>query len=139
MKKALADAGLWYALFDPKDPYHEDAQEKAEYLDLLHVVIAWPILYETLHTRFVRNTHALRRFENYLKKPDITYLDDAVYRDTALNLTIDLSLNRSRPLSLVDCVLRLILEDGNTKIDYLITFNPGDFADVCRTHRIRLI
>lgn len=139
MERALTDSGIWYALFDRRDPYFAQAQEKVEYLDLCHVVLPWPILYETLRTRFVRNVPALRRFEIYLKKPHITLLEDALYRDAALDLTMDSSINRSRPLSLVDCVLRLMLDDVNTKIDYLITFNPGDFADVCRSRGIELI
>lgn len=139
MERALTDAGIWYALFERRDQYFAQAQEKVQYLDLFYIVLPWPILYETLNTRFVRNVAALRRFESYLKKPHVILLEDALYRDAALDLTMDSSINRSRPLSLVDCVLRLMLDDVNTKIDYLMTFNPGDFADVCRSRGIELI
>ena len=106
---------------------------------MLHVVMPWPILYETLNTKLARNPASLRLFETYLKKPHITYVDDKVYRDDALRLSIDMSLNRARPLSLVDCVVRLILDDANTKIDFLLTFNKGDFLDVCRRRGIELL
>ena len=139
MERVLTDTGIWYGLFDQGDQYFARAQTKVDYLDLFQVVLPWPILYETLGTRFVRNAPALRRFESYLKKPHVTLLEDALYRDAALDLTMDSSINRSRPLSLVDCVLRLMLDDVNTKIYYLITFNPGDFADVCRRRRIELL
>ncbi len=139
MKYILVDTGFWIGLFDPRDSYYAKAQEKAEYLDLFHVVLPWPILYETLRTRFVRKKAALGRFESYLKKPHLTYLDDSLYRKAAFDLSLESSLRHSRPLSLVDCAIRLILEDVNAKIDCLITFNQGDFADVCRRCRIELI
>jgi predicted nucleic acid-binding protein len=135
----LADSGIWYALFDSRDPYHDQTRQKGDYLDLFHVVLPWPILYETLCTRFVRNTSALAGFERYLKTPRITFLDDSPYRETAFDLSLKSSLIHSRPLSLVDCTIRLILDDINTKIDCLMTFNERDFVDVCRRRRIELI
>jgi hypothetical protein len=96
-------------------------------------------LYETLRTRFVRNASALRRFERVLKRQRITYLEDAVYRQAAFDLSLESSLVGHRPLSMVDCAIRLILEDVKIHIDYLITFNSADFADVCRKRRIELV
>jgi len=139
MKNVLTDAGIWYALFDPRDQHADQAHQKVEYLDLFHIVLPWPILYETLRTRLVRNVQSLRKFENYLATHNITYLEDSSYRNDALRISFDSSLNRSRPLSLVDCVLRLMLDDVNVKIDYLLTFNEADFADVCRIRGIELI
>lgn len=135
----LADTGLWYALFDTKDSYYVQAREKADYLERCHIILPWPILYETLSTRFVRNTKALRLFERVLKSPHVIYLEDAPYRQAAFDLCLKSSLTRSRALSLVDCAIRLILEDASMKIDYLITFNPRDFADVCRVRGIELV
>jgi len=40
---------------------------------------------------------------------------------------------------MVDCLLRLILDDTNVKIDYLATFNKGDFIDICRKKRVAII
>lgn len=42
-------------------------------------------------------------------------------------------------LSLVDWVIILAMEDRKTKIDAMVTFNPGDFRDVCHSRRIELI
>jgi hypothetical protein len=42
-------------------------------------------------------------------------------------------------MSLVDITLRLMLDDVNLKIDALITFNVGDFVDVCSAKGIELI
>lgn len=60
------------------------------------------------------------------------------HRDDALAHAIEWSLRRGRPLSLVDCVLRLLLDDVQTKTRYLATFNPRDLADVCKARRIEL-
>jgi predicted nucleic acid-binding protein len=139
MENVLVDTGIWLAMFDPKDPYAGDVKEKAEFLDVYQVVLPWPTLYEALRTRMVRNRHALQRFESYLKRPHIQFLDDADYREKALDLAFWSSLKRSRPLSMVDCLLRLMLDDTNVKVNYLATFNHPDFIDICARRGIELI
>jgi predicted nucleic acid-binding protein len=137
----LVDTGFWFALFERTDSYHAQAEEKSAYLWPLNIVIAWPVLYETLNTRFVhtRNHLALRQFQTVLKRPGAVLLDDAPYRQNALELAFASSLKRSRALSLTDCVLRLMLDDTDTRIDFLATFNIRDFADVCRKRGVRLL
>jgi hypothetical protein len=44
-----------------------------------------------------------------------------------------------RALSLVDRVVRLMLSDFNLKIDFFITFNAGDFHDLCTRAKIVMI
>ena len=139
MQNVLCDTCFWYGLFDPRDQYYETAVSKAEQLDSLRIVLPWPILYETLRTQFVKNGPALARFEAYFRRPHITYLDDQFYRDDALRVALESSLHRSRPLSLIDSLIRLILDDTNTKIDYLVTFNEKDFSDVCGRQRVLIL
>lgn len=139
MPYVLADTGVWYALCDSKDSLHSKALSWAGLLEQHHVVLPWPVVYETLCTHFVRNTRALRRFVGLLKRPRVEYLDDSMYVQDAFDIAIESSLNRARPLSMVDCAIRLILDDVNTRVDYLMTFNPGDFVDVCERRRIRLV
>lgn len=139
MEYALADTGLWYALFVPSDEYHATAKDKADLLTLMQVVLPWPTAYETLRTKFVRNSTALDKFERFLKSPNITYIDDSPFRAAALELSLDSSLRRRRPLSMVDCLIRLLIEDVNTRIDYLATFNERDFIDVCGRSRVEII
>ena len=138
MEYVLADTGVWYAMFDSRDQYYAEAIEKIEYLEIFQIVLPWPTVYETLRTRFVRNRLALQEFSNFLKRPNIIYLDDTDYRKDAFELSLESSLRRGRPLSMVDCLIRLILSDVNTKIDYLATFNPADFIDVCHKRRIEI-
>ena len=46
---------------------------------------------------------------------------------------------QNRNLSLVDVIIRLILDDPTVKIDYLVTFNVGDFSDVCQRRNIVIL
>lgn len=139
MPYVLADTGVWYALCDSRDSFHSKALSRAGLLEQHHVVLPWPVVYETLCTRFVRNARALRRFVGWLKRPRIEYLDDSMYVQSAFDIAIESSLNRARPLSMVDCAIRLILDDVNIRVDYLMTFNPGDFLDICERRKIRLV
>jgi predicted nucleic acid-binding protein len=136
----LVDTGVWLALCDSNDgTVDEDKLEEIYSKIKPHsIVIPWPVAYETLRTRFVRNRLAMERFEREIKSPGIVLFDDAPYRDEAINLCLESSLRRGRPMSMVDCLMRLVLEDPATKISYLVTFNLKDFADVCRARRIEL-
>jgi hypothetical protein len=116
----------------------EDVRFLESRIEALSVVIPWPIAYETLRTRFVRNRQGLERFEQRLKSPKIKLVDDAPYREDALALSIESSLRGHRPLSMVDCVIRILLDDANVKIRYLATYNAADFADVCARRSIEL-
>ena len=140
MASILVDTGVWYALCDSRD-----RTVSQEVIDDLYarvkahsIIMPWPIAYETLRTRFVHNRLALERFEREMRSQRINQVDDAPYRQDALALSIESSLRRRRPLSMVDCVLRLLIDDGSTKIRYVVTFNQPDFVDVCRRRQIEL-
>jgi predicted nucleic acid-binding protein len=139
MEYTLLDTGVLYGVFDNRDPRYKEANEKVEYFDLFKLILPWPIVYETLRTRFVRNQAALQKFEKFLKAPNIIFLDDTDYRGDALDLSLESSLRKKRPLSMVDCLLRLVIDDPNVKIDYLLTFNPGDFIDTCNRNRVEIL
>lgn len=140
MASVLVDTGVWLALCDPKDRTVEPevVDDIYERVRVHSIILPWPIAYETLRTRFVRNRIAMARFEQELKSPNIIHVDDAPYRQDALSISIQSSLRLNRPLSMVDCMLRLLLDDRTTRIQYLVTFNQRDFIDVCRTHKIEL-
>ncbi|HEV7222221.1 MAG TPA: PIN domain-containing protein [Pirellulales bacterium] len=139
MDSAIIDTGVWLAIFDARDERHREGQAKAELLDMLRVVIPWPTMYETLRTRFVRNKAALGRFETFLKSPAVVYLEDELYRDAALQMSLDSSLRRNHPLSMVDCLIRLLIDDINVKVQFLATFNDRDFIDVCAPRGVEII
>ena len=56
MKYALVDTGIWIAMFDPNDKYHERSKLISESFDKFHLILPWPTLYETLRTKFVKKT-----------------------------------------------------------------------------------
>ena len=139
MEYARVNTGIWIAMFDPRDQHRAKVEEITEYLDLCHLILPWPTLYETLRTRMSRNRSALQSFEKYLKRPRISFLDDEPYREIALRIAFSSSLQEYRPLSMVDCLIRLILDDINVKVDYLVTFNNDDFIDICRKRQVSII
>src|SRR6266436_6047392 len=131
MDAVIVASGVWYAMFDTHDGNYDRVADKADLLPMLTIVIPWPSAYETLRTKFVKKTIALQRFEDFLRAPNIAFVDDASFRDAALTLCMESSLRRKRPLSMVDCLIRLMIDDLNTDIRYLATFNKRDFIDVC--------
>ncbi len=139
MAYTLVDTGIWIAMFDPRDQHRARIEEIAEYLDLCHLILPWPTLYETLRTRLARNRNALQSFEAYLKRPRISFLNDEPYRETAIELCFSFGLQAYRPLSMVDCLIRLVLDDINVKVSYLATFNNNDFFDICQKRQIEII
>lgn len=141
MASILVDTGVWYRICDPRDQTvsQDRIDEIYDFISKHSIAFLWPIAYETLRTKFVRNKAALMRFEKELKSPRIKMICDHNYRDDAFDLAINSSLRRGRPLSMTDCALRLFLGDPNTRIKHLVTFNPGDFADVCTNRRIQLV
>lgn len=139
MQSVLVDTCFWLAAFSPRDSWHAKCGEKIDLLDVLKVVVPWPTVYETLRSDFVKYKVPLGQFENYLKRPNIVYVDDRLLRQTAFELSLDSSLRKKRPLSMVDCLIRLMLDDPNVRVSYLATFNERDFADVCTRRNIAFL
>ncbi len=135
----LIDSGFWFALLDKQDPYFHDAQAREDYVRNASYLVPWPVLYETLCTRFVRRPEIVLRFESYLKRPNAVLIDDSPYRKDSLDRVFVEARRGTRSISLVDTVIRLILEDANVKVHGLITFNVRDYVDVCTRRRVEII
>lgn len=135
--KVLIDTGFLYGYCDARDQHHDRALELFEQIKYFNLYLAWPVTYETLRTRCVRNKLSVGIFEKFLRDTQIEYIDDSIYRQAVLNQTIK-SAVRGRPISMVDMVLRFILEQL-PRINALVTFNIGDFQDVCRKRNIKII
>jgi hypothetical protein len=136
---ALVDTGYWFALLDPRDGLHGQAQPKAAYIESMLIVVPWPVLYETLDTRLVKNRAGMFRFERIVKPPRARRVDDTPYRDDALRQTLLQGRGGRRFISLCDMVIRLMLGDASLRIDALLTFNWKDFADVCRSRQVEIL
>lgn len=93
-------------------------------------------MYELLRTRFVKNKEALEEIRQMFQSGRITRLDDDAYRLEALELTL---LESKRNISLVDNIIRLMLDDKSVGAKGLITFNVGDFQDVCHKNSIDIL
>ena len=136
----LFDTGAWIALYDPADAHYDAAQSEIEpLLDYMSILIPWPIAYETMKSRFTRDRRRMVPFEQLLKRPSVERFDDTPYREDALRLAFDSALRGPKHFSLVDCLIRLILDDRDVNIDRLATFNARDFRDVCSMRNIELI
>ena len=139
MNNILIDTGFWIALYDKRDPYYWRASDLFDYLSIGQILIPYPSLYETINTRFVRNKQGLSDFKVLISKADIHLLDDSIYKSDALDLTLNSSIFKDKHYSLVDMVIRLMLSDNRLNINYLISFNPGDFIDICSKRRIEIL
>lgn len=141
MQRIIVDTGVWYAICDTRDPFHSKIDEKIAWFEenTSTIIIPWPILYETLKTRFVKNKIAVSTLELKLKSPRMVFIDDAKWREDAIELAIHSTLRSNRSLSMVDCLIRLMLEDVNLRVDALMTFNERDFVDVCTPRNIELL
>jgi len=142
MSNICVDTGFLIGLYDASDQYHPRAESHFEdYFAKTpnNLVVPFPIVYETLSTRFVKNRKAMLQLEadwTRLKTQNqLELLPDKEFRD---HLIIDECFSELRkvpgayrPLSLVDRVIRTMLSDVNVRISALITFNPRDFSDVC--------
>lgn len=141
MTSILVDTGVWYAIFDPRDrPAEREAVSAlAERIQSMTAIVPWPIAYETMSSRFAKNKLALQGFERLLKSRRIEFLDDAPYREFALQHSFESSLRCQRPLSLTDCLLRVVIDDPSIRISYFATFNVRDFADVCARNKLEML
>ena len=139
-QRILVDTGVWYAMFAKSDQHASALEQKSEFSDSPYrVIVPWPTTYEALRTQFVKKPLALGRFEDYLKKTNVEFLEAECYRDDAFDETFELSLRKNRPISMVDCLLRRIMSDAAVSVDGFITFNANDFSDVCFARNIAML
>ena len=139
MSNILVDSCFWYALFDRSDEHHHKAQIMQSYLEFGSIIIPFPVLYETLNTKFSKKENWMSGFQGYMNRETTTLVPDTKYRDLALSNTFSYSLDRKRPMAIVDMAIRLMLEDITLNIDALITFNVRDFVDICNQKNIEII
>ncbi|MYF91732.1 MAG: hypothetical protein F4049_13390 [Gemmatimonadetes bacterium] len=135
----LVDSGFFFALFDPRDQHHGDAFKKQDWLEALSVVVPWPILYETINTRFIRRPETIVRFESILRAQDTVFIDDSPYRLDAYEDVLARAKTQRNAMSLVDAVLCAILADPNVRIDAMLTFNSSDFGYICNVQKVELL
>ena len=138
----LVDSAFFFALFHSKDNHHEEAIEKESLLDGNRIIVPWPILYETINSRFVTSPEMIREFEKIMRRPH-TKLDDSKYREEAYEDTLALAKRGYKrgygAISLVDSVLHAILKDINVRISAMLTFDDRDFRRICASRKIKIL
>jgi predicted nucleic acid-binding protein len=142
MKSICVDTGFLIGLYDETDSCH--AQAKKYFLDYFgagnnHLLIPWPVLYEAVSTRMVKNKKRLGLLESdwkrFLIQRRLDLISDLPYRERAIGECFEelgKPLVQYRNLSAADRVIRNMLSDKDLRIHAFVTFNPKDFNDVCR-------
>lgn len=134
----LIDTGFWYAYYNERDSYHDKAINMMPFLEKHTIIIPYPSLYETINTRFAKRKEWMNSFKVIVLSPTNMLINDEKYKKEALSMTMETSLEKGRPISLVDMVIRQMLDDVNLKSDAIVTFNPGDFYDICLRNKIKI-
>lgn len=135
-RAVLTDTGFWIGLFYKKDDHHSEAVEIFDRIKQAQILFPWPIFYEVLRTKFVRNRIWVDEFSKVMRSLPVDRIDDTLYREKALEQTLGWGRMGHRQISLVDMVVRYILSDTKIKITGLITFNEKDFLDICKKRKI---
>ena len=138
-ERILIDTCFWIALYNERDGYHNDAEELFQLIVDTNIIIPWPTLYETINTRLSKNYKGINKFDKIIKMPNTILLEDVEYKERALQFSIENSTKAIRPISLVDAIIREIIADVNINIDYLITYNKGDFIDLCQKRKVEIL
>ena len=141
MRYALADTGFWIARFDISDHHHNRAFDIHKLIQEspTRILIPWPILYETLNTKFVKRSELLRKFGNIITDPNVERIDDFPYREKALNVTLR-EQHRFPEMSMVDCLLYLMMQSGEFRIAHFVTFDGGGhFGQICAKKGIGIL
>ncbi len=126
-KTVILDSGYWISLFNPNDHLeYQDLITKFEKIKNHHkILIPYPTLYEFLNSKFSRN-HRTNKFHKELLKENIySMIDDENYKEEALdNFLRNNAYQRGKQdISLVDEVIKLMIDDPNLKTDYIITLD----------------
>lgn len=135
----LIDTGFWFAYYDGSDQKHQEAINIMGLLEHHQILMPFPSLYETINTRFSRRKEWAVHFSHLINSSQSTLIQDDSYKDATVQLTFESALIGNRAISMVDMVIRQMLDDVNLKVDAMITFNPDDFSDICRKRKKVLI
>ena len=149
MRYVCVDSGFLIGLYGDRDQYRVEASSHFSRLfgsGNNRLVIPWPILYESVSTRLAKNARGMLRLERDWKRLGrlnrLKVLPDELYRANVIQdcfEQLQTPPHLRRNLSAVDRVIRNILADPRMQISAFVTFNPGDFADVCEQFHRELI
>jgi hypothetical protein len=138
--RICADACFLISLYDETEQRHAKAAECFETYVVKgrhSLLFPWPVMYETISTRMVRQNRRMERIDTHLKslrvKGQLHFVDDTPYRDRAFEACLPCNQSGTyRGISLVDRIIREMLSDKTISTHALASFNIPDFIDLCR-------
>lgn len=131
MERLIVDTGIWYALLDKTDSKAKFADRIMDIIKNHELLIPYPSLYETINTRFIKNEYqqADKLFSFLNKREKVKLVPDDEYREKAL-ASVQFNLTRGKHYSLVDMIIRLMMEDNQLGPRAVLTFNVKDFCGI---------
>lgn len=138
----IVDTGFWYSYLGTREQErHMVADKVFRRLEELEAnfLIPFPTLYEAINTKLLKSksrTKANWFLRQLQSNPRFIKVPDDEYKDDAYLLTV--SENNHRGYSLVDMIIRVMMEDDRLKIDSLLTLNIEDFIDVASRRGISI-
>jgi predicted nucleic acid-binding protein len=137
-KYVLIDTCFWIALFKPTDPFHKNSREILAQIDRYYFRLPWPTLYEFINTRLMTTPSRLAQFTKVMVCPGIIREDDSKYREISLKLSMERT-NKDPALSLTDSVIRLMAEDRDLRVDYLVSYDNDLRASIAQSRGIEML
>lgn len=142
MMRVLCDSCFWFALCNEDDSYHLSAVDYLELFesskDEVKLIIPFPSLYETLRTAFCKREKAMQHFNRVIDAFGYFVFDDN-YRESSYAKVKSSQNYQGRHFSLVDMIIRSIIEDNNVRKDALVTSNIHDFDDITSVYGVEIL
>lgn len=138
-KDILTDTCFWLGLLSENDQHYEESHKLKSVVENQILIFPFPCFYEIVRTKFVKDKIKLDRFETFLKTLNIKYVDDTLYKDIALEKVYAFNKKPYITHSLADAVIREMISDINLRMDYFITYNEKDFADLCAKRGVEIL
>lgn len=129
MKTILLDTGYWIALFSPKK--EKEKQDVVEFVSELidgnnySIIIPFPTLYEFLNSKLSRKKSDWLKLTTELSKGKYKKIYDDKYREKALQNFSHPSSFAEGDISLVDEVIKEMIDDETLKTDIIVTFDEA--------------
>ena len=128
MKTIILDTGYWIALFSPEK--EKEKQKTVEEVTRLidennySILIPFPTLYEFLNSKLSRKKDRIN-LVNELSKSKYKKIYDDKYRDKAFKKFSDQFSHSISDISLVDEVIKEMIEDDKLRTDSIVTFDEA--------------
>lgn len=120
----MIDTCFWIALYNPEKNIDkiEIVEIISELIEEHEIIIPFPSLYEFLNSKFSRKNDALH-FQKLISRTNYIKLDDKEFKDKALESFFEKAINEQNDVSLVDEIMKEIIDSNKFKIDYLVSFD----------------